>query len=492
MNQFKQLGRPAQIAIPAVIAVVLFIVLYMTMLSGPSMATVQETTDPDQVAAWTWKLEGSKVKYQVVQPDAEHYQINVVKKDEAKARQAISGSGLGSRLKSDSIDLCTPPSQFATRAQTDAFNDCKTEAKIHGAIVGTKGVLEAKVKVVTQDSGSLVGSGTESNITVQLFPEADAEKPLDPESLATQIANMAEGGSPDRVVITDQTGSMLWNKGKGATTAASAGSCASASSQPINDITTKEQAVKGCIEQDVLKKISEMVGGPTYASVVAGVTLSPAAETVNASEVTRGALLDVDTQSNSDGGQKQVNDSRKYSPNTTNTTSMKGAGYIDRLSLAVTLDSSHVTPAMESTVRNFLKGYVDPRRGDPVPSVLSTKFASEKSSGKASTGGADGAPAAGKAGATAPTAEDLGVTATTHIPRKIMALAFLLLVGLVTTIALLWRRGTTLTTERGKFEAEFQNDQRWFRDFAQSNPDELANDMNQLFGSPVRQPVNTP
>jgi hypothetical protein len=73
---------------------------------------------------------------------------------------------------------------------------------------------------------------------------------------------------------------------------------------------------------------------------------------------------------------------------------------------------------------------------------------------------------------------------TTKTPTWMIAIMVALVVGIVAAIAILWRRSSAMAAERKRIEVAFSNEQKLFENFAQQNPDDLATDLNALFGAP--------
>lgn len=486
MDALKNLPTPLKIAIPALL-VLLIVVGVMLSSGGGGMTTIQTSTDPDQVAAWQWRLEGDKIPSQVVQKNRGTWELRVDAAKEAEARASIGGTNLTTRLKMKTSNKCLAPGSFSTRAQQEQYDNCKAAATIHDQVKSTSGILEARISVVTEDSGELVGSDKMSRVTVQLFLDPDATTSVDSGTLAESIANMVPGGSIEHVVITDSSGAKLWN-GSSASAAgangASSGSCAT-SSESV-DITTKQTQVASCIESMVREDIAPIVGSIDHLQVSVGVRLNPSASTRTTRDIARGAVVSKSGTQSGGGGSKNNSSAAEFEPGVSETSTQTIAGAISRVSLSVTLDSKYSTPARERAVRQILRNYVDPKR-DPQPSVTSVEFASPGAAAPkadatgSATGGANGAPAA-KAPQTPPVAS----TRDTHLPTWLIVVSALLLTTMLGAIALLWRRSTRERTQRQVMEQEIRQGEHLFQSFAQENPNDVAEEIMSLLGPAPR------
>jgi hypothetical protein len=79
----------------------------------------------------------------------------------------------------------------------------------------------------------------------------------------------------------------------------------------------------------------------------------------------------------------------------------------------------------------------------------------------------------------------LNLTPEAKTPTWMLAVMAVLVIGILTAILILWRKSTAMAAERTRLEESFRNEQRLFEDFAQQNPDTLAQELNQLFGAPA-------
>ncbi|MBC7645410.1 MAG: hypothetical protein H7123_09795, partial [Thermoleophilia bacterium] len=284
--------------------------------------------------------------------------------------------------------------------------------------------------------------------------------------------------------ITDAAGNIMWSKTNsgGSASGASGGTCSQPSDQVV-DITTKEQQVSDCIESQIKTQIAQLVGSSDHVVATATVTLNPSATSTSVNALSKGALVTKsETKSNGNGAGNDSTDLTNQ-PGTKHIQTDTMAGNIKGLAIAVTLDSRYVSPALEAAVRDQLAPYYNKARGDAAPNVRSAPFATPAdTTTTTTTGGATGSPAT----TAAPLPKnDVPITQSTHIPTSLTVMVGVLLLGLVSMIALLWRRSGKDRGERERLEREFSTEHNMFMNFAQEDPDALAREMEAMMGAPT-------
>jgi flagellar biosynthesis/type III secretory pathway M-ring protein FliF/YscJ len=463
MNQLNRLPMAAKIGIAGGIAAVILAVAFMFMSGGEKYEVVKQSTDARQLDAWAWKLNQEEMKYEKVGNE-----LRVRTSDKDRANDLLNGSDLESRLK-DKKSSCEAPGTLDGTAARKANEDCKKAHEIAQRLEDKQGILAAKVTLSKNDPESFVDNET-TNVAVGLFLESGAQ--LDGAQLAEEIALMAgNNATPQSVIISDDTGEPLWSPKMASEMTGTSSGCVVNPELELS-VTEQQGVVESCIEEELRAKIGEMVGGEERVYVAAGATLSAAARTQQIKKFVKGAIA---SQSKTESGSDTT-----WTPSENMTTLTADSGIIQRLSIAVVLDARFVKPSLEPAVRQLALTKWNPKRGDPQPKVISGELPTAAAPTKEETEAANAPTSPVNSGATTNAVPDTGVSGA------LLAAVLVALVGMVTVIALLWRKSSRLAEERRRFELEFQNDQQLFQNYANSNPDEMARELEALLGSPAQ------
>ena len=302
----------------------------------------------------------------------------------------------------------------------------------------------------------------------------------DAEQAANAIAG-AVGTTIQRVYIGDDQLQSMFNGNKASgDDKASIGSmslgCADISA--ATEVETKRAAVRSCHENNIGNKLEELLGGSDRFVLTVEPTIDSVSRTTTASKQTPGPVGDRSTQEGS--GQKVKDISSQ--PNVTEQTSMDPAGDVTRLAISVILDKDNVTEDQRAAVMSLLSSQINVKRGDPAPVVKMSSFGAGNGD-KVENEDLEAIKKNAESKSDEPAAASVGLTKT-EMPAWAMAAMAALVIGMLTAVFLLWRRSAAMTAERARLESSFRNEQRLFEDFAQQNPDHLAQDLNALFGAP--------
>jgi flagellar biosynthesis/type III secretory pathway M-ring protein FliF/YscJ len=365
-------------------------------------------------------------------------------------------------VAAEKTEDCVAPSAFAGGSAAAKYDQCQLQKEITKQVEDLPNVQSAGVTVSEEDAQGFGSGDTVEKATINLRTEGD----VDAEGVARTVANMLKGHSTENVMINDQTGS-LW-AGEKAGHGGSSEGCEDSST--VTAITDRERMVGHCIEQQLVKELGPIVGGTQNVRVNAVVTLNPEATSTSTKKITQGALM---TESRRDGATDKT-----FANGEMLSTGEKESGDTSRLALTVLLNSSVAKPAQAAAIRNYLKAYRNELRGDPLPSVTMVSFpeAAEAAPAEAS------APAATDTTATDSTTQG---TVSKGISGSVMAFIFIAAMALITVIALLLRKQAHMASERVRFENEFQHEQQLFQNYAQTNPDAMARELEDLLGAPA-------
>ncbi|MEO6867667.1 MAG: hypothetical protein ABI200_06565, partial [Gaiellales bacterium] len=245
------------------------------------------------------------------------------------------------------------------------------------------------------------------------------------------------------------------------------------------EIETKKAAVRACYEGAIGDKFTKLLGGSDLYVLTVEPTIQANASTTTSVRNTKGPIIGKSTQN---GNGAKVEDITQPA-NTSETTRISPAGSISSMRISVTLDKDNVTADQMVATKSMLGTFVETKRGDPVPVVKMAKFAGNVVD-KPKDALADLRANAEAENAAAKTAAEATMITTNEMPRWTMAVMAVLVIAAISAMLVLWRRSSAMAAERKRLEESFNREQRLFEDFAQQNPDDLAADLNALFGAP--------
>lgn len=485
MNAYTNLPLAARVAIPAVLVLLVGMIAYMTMLKPPAPITVLSTQDIGVFNTARTVLERNDVEFSEKR-DKNTFALSVTPTQESTAAQALANSGVKDRTGMvKEIECPAPPGFTGTKAANTRANNCEAAKSVQGMLLSA-GATAANVQVSQEENGTLLGPETSMNVVAQVFLPAYMEDNWNAEQAARAISRSV-GTSLDRVSITDDELQSLFDgtssSGKGA---AGAGSSTISSSLGCGDIAsateieTKRAAVRNCYEGSIGDKLTELLGSSKRYVLTVEPTIDSVSRTTTTMRRTKGPISDRSSQSGSGQSVEDISSP----PNSVEETAVNPAGDLSSLRINVTLDKNIVTEDQRLAVTSLLATYVSTKRGDPAPTVKMSQFDNgggskpDNSELEAIKTQAQEAAKGSGAGASPE------FRTTTKTPTWMIALMVTLVLGIVAAIGVLWRRSSSMAAERLRLEAAFSNEQKLFENFAQQNPDDLATDLNALFGAP--------
>ncbi len=479
MDFYKNLPLVARIAIPAVVGLILVFLVYTMMLKPPPPVEIIATQDVNTYDVAKQVLTRQAIDFNETQ-DASTFMLTVPAGDDKAAAEALAKSGIKDRTGlAKKISCPAAPGFTATKAANERSANCENAKAVQGMLLAA-GAIAANVQVSQEENGTLLGPEKSMNVVAQVFLPAHMQDDWNAEQAARAISRSV-GTTLDRVSITDdELQSLFDGTSSSSDSSKSGGSSLSLGCADIagaTEVETKRAAVRTCYEGNIGDKLEELLGGSDRFVL----TVEPTIDSVSRSRTTlkQSAGPEVSRSEQSGSGQKVLD--KDTPPNTSEETSMDPAGDITRLAISVILDKDNVTEDQRLAVMSLLSSQINVKRGDPAPVVKMSQFA----------GGAGDKPTnedlevIKKTAAEKKTTEAQGaVIQTTKMPAWAMAAMAALVIGMLTAVFLLWRRSAAMNAERQRLENSFRNEQRLFEDFAQQNPDHLAQDLNALFGAP--------
>lgn len=482
MDAIKNLPAPLRFGIPLVLVLVVGLVAWMTMFKAPPPVEVVSTQDIGVADTAKTVLTSQGITYEAMQ-DAGTFKIKVDAGDATRAAEFLAASGIKDRTGLAKKIACpAAPGFTATKAANERSANCE-DAKAVQSMLLTAGAIAANVSVSQMENGTLLGPEKSKNVVAQVFLPEHMDGKWNAEQAAGHISK-AVGTTIDRVSIADDELQTLFDGASSSARGANAsegsgGSSACRNMDTATEIETKKDAVRACYEWRIGQQLTKLLDGSDRYVLTVEPTIQSVASQVTETQQTRGPIVDKSAQKSGDSSTTDVS----TPANTRETTRIVPAGAISSLRIAVTLDRESVTKDRELAVKRMLSTYVDAKRRDPAPSVTLAQL-----------GGAGEEPSNEELKQIRKQATSDTSTTTLppaqvkpEMPKWAMALMAVLVIGMITAVLVLWRRGAAMAAERQRLEAAFQNDQRLLENFAQQRPDQLAAELNALFGAPPAQ-----
>lgn len=490
MDFYKTLPAPLRIGIPIGAALILFLVVYMTVMKKPALTTVLTTRDVDVYETAQAVLKKNGVEFTKEQK-APSFMLQVAGTDAETAATQLTKAGLDDRTGLAKPVKCpAAPGFTGTKAANTRADNCADEMKIQGMMLAA-GAIAVIPSVNQTENGTLIGPETSKNVTVQLFLPESMKNNFDATSAAYAIKS-AIGAPLDHIYIGDGELKPLFNGPEAATkTGAAAGSTAGSSTSGVGcadmagatEIATKEAAVSACKKQEISAVLTEILGSSDYYALTVTATINASAKTVTTNRMTPGPVT---TRSSQKGGDMNNLDTTVEPGNETISSNIP-AGGISKLAIAVALDKNKVGADQVLAVKQALSAFVVPGRNDPAPTVQRATLHKADSPAGAS---AQVKKLRAEEDAKAKETDAATFAASpSKASRPLLFLVALLVVGLIGSIIVLLRRSSQAAAERARYEAEFANQQQVFNTFVQQDPRAMAQDLEAMFAAesaPVR------
>ncbi len=464
MDFIKGLPPAARIAIPAVGVLLLAVLLYATVMRGPSQQVLIETKDKQQFQAYAFKLSQANIAHTEGQRSDGTLEIMVSSDVIDSARQTLSVTPSGKKMKKGAG--CPKPSAMAMgRAAERKEKKCQIETSIEQTLEGMTGtgILAASATYDVKEEGGFDAKEIHT-ASVSLYIDPTSTTRPNPRALAQIVQSKVASMTLEQVSIFDQNATPIWNKDM--MTQATAGGCQDTGEKVA--ITDRERLMADCVSSQLEKELGDIVGGEENVRVLAKVDLQ-ATNATHSTTTTRGSR----------GG------STRSSSTIDKTSVSSDAGFEKARKVTVMLNKRTVKPSQKVAIEQSLKTLMPNLRDTKVQLVEfgsddSAKLAAEAT---AEAAGPTGTPATNEPNTPDPSTQNEALTAKpAGIPGAVVVTAFLLMLGLVTVVLLLWRRNVRLASERKNFEAEFQNDFQRFQSVAQQSPDDVARELEALLG----------
>lgn len=473
MDAFNKLPAPLRIGLPIGLVLIIALVAWMTFMRAPAPVQVLKTADHVQ---YTRAMELLR------DMDAEgatkdgSYLVMVPKSKDLDASTALATAGIKSSGAKGAACKEAPSALTGSKSAIEEAANCQIGKQVEEALT-EMGVLSANVKLSKKEGDFLETEKVISVVAQIEVPEAQRQT-FDAKAAAAVVATTA-GTTKDRVIIQDKNLGMVFDgEAKSAAGAATSPGLASGCADIADamEVETKRDAVTNCYEQRIANKLLSFVDGDASKFVVTAVpTIDAQSSTSTKQTTTKGS--EVQRNESSAGGSRSKASTTE--PSTEEKVTMDPAGEVERLAITVVLDDS-ISLRNQNAIKSMLQSFVVAERRDPAPVV---KLA-DLSDDVASTTPAPAPEATTPAPAANATLAGTTRSKETEMPTWAMGVMGVLVLGIVGALLVMWRRSVAVAAERQKLEASFQQEQRLFENFAQQNPDDLARDLNAMFGAP--------
>lgn len=458
----------------AVGGVIILVLIFMIMSSGGSgMKTIATTGDHTTAEVWQWKhdkipafnsstvIEDSDNHWKLVAPAADATNLKLLLKSNAdpamisKQKKCPKGSMFASGSAKNESALC--------QQTFSATNLLETYPGIAGALV-----------TIRMASSSLDSTDNDAGLSAIIFLDPTVSEPPNGADLADLLSKGVAGLQASNIKIVDNNRVSIWpdtGSGNGGTGGSAACNAPTGDAATTQDLHAKEDQLARCQESQIRAWIGDIVDDPGDVVVHVRVVLNSEAKTKSIQEYLRGEATSESHQSSDGSSSDNITRTPGYSVSTVN----QPPGGVDSTHVAVTLygvDSKHKR-AVEKALSTAYSNPTD----DYSVSVVdgSRKHKTSQSINKDNSGN----PA---------TSATQTLQSTKGMSKPLLAGIFLAGVALLTAIALLWRRNASLQDQRKMFEEEFRSDYNKFNQFANDNPDMLAQELENLLAMPSRNP----
>lgn len=482
MDAIRNLPAPLRIGLPVGIVLVVALVLYMTVFRSAAPVQVLRTQDVAEFNTSMSFLRQNSIAF-TEKTKGEEFMLEVAADDANDAAKVLAASGIRNRTGlAPKISCPAPPGFTATKAANERSENCEDAAKVQRMLLAA-GATAVNVSVSQQESQEFGAVEPEKNVVAQVFMPEKMREEWDAGDAAAIIAGTV-GTARERVVIADDRMKTLFDgedvvaAGEGGAVATSGGSCNDVAS--ATEIETKKEAVRGCYEARIGTKLASILGSKDRFVLAVEPTIQSQSRTVNIERNSPGPVVNASTQK---GEGSSISDVSKPA-NTSSTQVVIPAGAVTQLRISVTVDSNFASKEKLLAVKRILSSYAGADgRKDPAPTVTTAPLSSPTDGSvkdelkKLRDNAARSQEQSASSG--------VRLTPEAKTPTWMLAVMAVLVIGIITSILVLWRRSAAMAAERRRLEESFRSEQRLFEDFAAQNPDTLAQELNQLFGAPA-------
>ena len=196
----------------AAVAGILFIYLFVHMVSAPSYSTLLSGLDPSQTEKMTSTLSAHGVSYQLQNNGTA---LAVQSNQTAEARVALAGAGLLGNSQPD-FKLFEKTSLGESNFQQQVTYQRALQGQLAETIDSVQGVSGAQVELVLPSSqNQIFGESQGASSAAVLLSGTSSLDPGSVRGIAQLVASSVPGLQLDKVTITGASGELLWPAASG-------------------------------------------------------------------------------------------------------------------------------------------------------------------------------------------------------------------------------------------------------------------------------------
>lgn len=196
----------------AAVGAILFIYLFVHMVSAPSYTTVVSGVEPAQTGKMTSALSTAGVSYELQSGGTA---VAVQSNQVAKARVALAGANLLGNTQ-PGFSLFEKSKLGASNFEQQVTYQRALQGQLAETIDSVQGVSGAQVSLVLPSpENEIFGENQNNSSAAVALSGTDTLPPSSVRGIAQLVASSVPGLSIDKVTITDASGQLLWPLGSG-------------------------------------------------------------------------------------------------------------------------------------------------------------------------------------------------------------------------------------------------------------------------------------
>lgn len=192
----------------AALAGILFVYLFLHMVSKPSYATVATGLEPAQTGKMTSALDQHGISYELQNNGTA---LAVQSNETAQARVALAGAGLLGNSSQQGFQLFEKTSLGESNFQQQVTYQRALQGQLEQTIDNIQGVIGAQVELVLpSQQNQLFGENQNASSAAVLLSGSSQLDPASVRGIAQLVSSSVPGLKLNKVTITDGTGQLLW------------------------------------------------------------------------------------------------------------------------------------------------------------------------------------------------------------------------------------------------------------------------------------------
>ncbi len=197
----------------AAVGGVLFIYLFLHMVSKPSYSTVATGLEPAQTGKMTSTLDQHGISYELQNNGTA---LAVQSNETAQARVALAGAGLLGNSSQQGFQLFEKTSLGESNFQQQVTYQRALQGQLEQTIDNIQGVTGAQVELVLpSQQNQLFGENQSASSAAVLLSGSTQLDPSSVRGIAQLVSSSVPGLRLNKVTITDGTGQLLWPNQEG-------------------------------------------------------------------------------------------------------------------------------------------------------------------------------------------------------------------------------------------------------------------------------------